>query len=103
MNDKMASQQPTHIILDSDGSPDSVISLMYFLQHPAISVDALTVSYGLAYPDTYTAIFARILARLNGKLFLLLPDELLPSLEATPFQNPFGKWPTNSWGSSCPK
>jgi inosine-uridine nucleoside N-ribohydrolase len=44
MNDKAISQPHLHIIWDSDGSLDGVIGLLYFLQHPNVSVYALAVS-----------------------------------------------------------
>ena len=67
MNDK-ASSQPLHIIWDSDGSLDGVIGLLYFLQHPNVSVEALTVSCGEAHPDIYTANLPRTLAKLGRRI-----------------------------------
>jgi purine nucleosidase/pyrimidine-specific ribonucleoside hydrolase len=65
MKDWMMSQPHSHIIWDSDGSPDGVVALLYFLQHPRISVDALTVSCGEAHPEIYTPNLTRVLARLG--------------------------------------
>lgn len=57
-----------HIIWDSDGSLDGIIGLLFFLQHPNVSVDALTVSCGEAHPDIYTSNLPRMLARLGRKM-----------------------------------
>jgi inosine-uridine nucleoside N-ribohydrolase len=103
LDDKTISQRPTHIILDSDGSPDSVISLMYFLQHPAISVDALTVSYGLAYPDTYTAIFARILARLGRKAIPIAAGRTTPLVGSNSFPESLRKTVNEFMGIELPE
>jgi purine nucleosidase/pyrimidine-specific ribonucleoside hydrolase len=65
MNDKAISQPHLHVIWDSDGSLDGVIGLLCFLQNPNVSVDALTISCGEAYPDIYTAHLPRLLARLE--------------------------------------
>ena len=62
MNDKAISQPHLHVIWDSDGSLDGVIGLLCFLQNPNVSVDALTISCGEAYPDIYTAHLPRLLA-----------------------------------------
>lgn len=64
MNEEVSSQ-PTHLIWDADGSPDSVIALLYFLQHPGISVEAVTVSCGQAYPDICAANLVKMLPRLG--------------------------------------
>jgi pyrimidine-specific ribonucleoside hydrolase len=103
MDDKIISQQHTHIILDSDGSPDSVISLMYFLQNPAITVDALTISCGLAYPDTYTAIFARILARLGRKAIPIAAGRTTPLVGSNSFPEPVRKVVNEFMGIELPE
>jgi inosine-uridine nucleoside N-ribohydrolase len=64
VNDKGFSPPHVHVIWDSDGSLDGVIGLLYFLQHPNVSVEALTISCGEAYPDIYAAYLPRMLARL---------------------------------------
>jgi inosine-uridine nucleoside N-ribohydrolase len=46
MNHEKTPPQHLDIIWDSDGSLDGVIGLLYFLQHPDVSVRALTISCG---------------------------------------------------------
>jgi pyrimidine-specific ribonucleoside hydrolase len=102
LNDAIRSQQPTHLILDSDGSPDSVIALLYFLQNPAISVDALTISCGLAYPDTYPAIFARVLARLGRKTIPMAAGRTSPLAGSNSFPEPLRKIVNEFMGIELP-
>ena len=68
MNHTAVSQPQSHIIWDSDGSLDSVIGLPFFLQHPNVSSDALTIPCGEARPEMYTVHLPRVLARLGRGL-----------------------------------
>jgi pyrimidine-specific ribonucleoside hydrolase len=56
---------PVRVLWDADGSPDSIVTLLYFLQHPALQVASLTVSCGEADPETYAPYLPRLLARLG--------------------------------------
>ena len=42
---------PIPMILDDDGSPDGMLALLYFLQHPAYDVVAVTISPGEAHTE----------------------------------------------------
>jgi len=63
MNDAPIS--PIHLIWDDDGSPDGIIALLYFLRHPGVKVEAITVSYGQAHTRVFAALLPRMLARLG--------------------------------------
>lgn len=63
MKNKLSS--PMHLIWDDDGSPDGVIALLYFLHHPNVIVDAITVSYGQAHTKIFASLLPRMLARLG--------------------------------------
>jgi len=89
MNDKIISQPHSHIIWDSDGSLDGVIGLLYFLQNPNISVDALTVSCGEAHPDIYTANLPRMLARLGRKVIPIAAGRTTPLAGNNAFPQPW--------------
>jgi pyrimidine-specific ribonucleoside hydrolase len=89
MNDKVISKPHLHIIWDSDGSPDGVIALLYFLQNPNISVDALTVSCGLAHPDTYTPNLTRMLARLGREVIPIAAGRTTPLQGDNAFPEPW--------------
>ena len=56
---------PIPMILDDDGSPDGMLALLYFLQHPAYDVVAVTISPGEAHTEHFTGLAARLLAGLG--------------------------------------
>ena len=56
---------PIQLLWDDDGSPDGVIALLYFLQHPGVDVKAITVSCGLAHPRKFVKNLARMLSLLG--------------------------------------
>jgi pyrimidine-specific ribonucleoside hydrolase len=89
MNDKEPSQPDSHLIWDADGSPDSVIALLYFLQNPNINVDALAVSCGLAHPDIYTANLLRMFARLGRKVIPVAAGRTTPLKGNNAFPEPW--------------
>lgn len=89
MNDNVASQPHLRVIWDSDGSLDGVIGLLYFLQHPNISVDALTVSCGEAYPDIYIANLPRMLARIGRELIPIAAGRATPLAGSNAFPQPW--------------
>ena len=60
-----SSDAPIPLIWDDDGSPDGVIALLYFLQHPGVDVKAITVSCGLAHPDIFAQNLQRMLSQLG--------------------------------------
>jgi inosine-uridine nucleoside N-ribohydrolase len=58
------------VIYDDDGSPDGTAALFYLLSHPEVSLQAIGISYGEAYPASY-------IQHIGGKL-----DEL--GIESAP-------------------
>jgi pyrimidine-specific ribonucleoside hydrolase len=89
MNDKVTPQPDSHLIWDADGSPDSVIALLYFLQNPNINVDALAVSCGLAHPDVYTANLLRMFARLGRNVIPVAAGRSIPLKGNNAFPQPW--------------
>jgi len=67
MNEIEISPRRMDMIWDADGSPDSVIALLYFLQHPDIHVLAATVSCRQAYPEIFAKKLTQMLAMLGQK------------------------------------
>jgi len=53
------------VIVDDDGSPDGMIALLYFLEHPGYDVIAVTISPGEAHPQLFAGHVARLLAGLG--------------------------------------
>lgn len=56
---------PIPLIWDDDGSPDGIIALLYYLQHPRVDVKAITVSCGLAHPEIFAQNLDRMLTLLG--------------------------------------
>jgi purine nucleosidase/pyrimidine-specific ribonucleoside hydrolase len=57
--------KPIPLILDDDGSQDGLIALAYMLQNPKFSIEAITISHGVAYPQQFGDNMMRALARLG--------------------------------------
>jgi len=53
------------VIIDDDGSPDGMLALLYFLEHPGYDVVAVTISSGEAHTQLFAGHVARILAGLG--------------------------------------
>jgi len=53
------------VIFDDDGSQDGTAALAYLLNHPNVSVKAITVSYGEAHPAVFVQHIARKLDELG--------------------------------------
>jgi len=49
------------VIFDDDGSPDGTAALLYLLSHQGVSLKAVSISYGEAYPEIYIQHIARML------------------------------------------
>jgi inosine-uridine nucleoside N-ribohydrolase len=52
---------PMPVIYDDDGSPGGTVALMYLLSDPRVSLKAVSISYGEAYPDTYIQLIGGLL------------------------------------------
>jgi pyrimidine-specific ribonucleoside hydrolase len=103
MSDQKPSQAHRHMIWDSDGSPDSVVALLYFLQNPTIQVDALTISCGEAHPDTYTAILPRIFARLGRRAIPMGAGRTTPLAGNNAFPEPWREAVNGFMGIELPE
>ena len=53
------------VIYDDDGSPDGTAALFYLLSHPEVSLRAIGISYGEAYPASYIQHIGRKLDELG--------------------------------------
>ena len=102
MNHKVISQ-PNHLIWDADGSPDSVIALLYFLQHPDISVDAITVSCGQDYPKIYVTNLVQMLARLGIKGIPVAAGRTTPLAGDNALPEPWRNATDGFWGVELPE
>ena len=94
---------PTPLIWDADGSPDSVIALLYFLKHPKISIEAITTSCGQGYPDTCAANLTRMLTRLGRSGIPIAAGRSTPLHGVNTFPQPWRDPTRNFWGIELPE
>ncbi len=99
-------EQPTprmHIIWDDDGSPDGIIALLYFLRHPNVSIDSITVSYGQSHTKIFTSFLPRVLARLGRSGIPITAGQEKPLVGNNTFPEPW-RIPTDDfWGIELPE
>lgn len=100
-NDQIS--QTIRLIWDADGSPDSVIALLYFLKHPKIKVKAITVSCGQAYPDICAANLTRMMTRLGRSGIPIAAGCSTPLHGSNTFPQPWRDPTRNFWGVELPE
>lgn len=94
---------PIPLIFDDDGSPDGMIALLYFLQHPAIDVVAVTISSGEAHAEHFADLVSRLLAGLGyGDIPVGYGSEL-PLSGNNAFPDPWRASTDEFWGISLPE
>lgn len=59
------SAKPIPLIVDDDGSQDGMTALAFMLVNPKFSVEAITISQGIADPEGFVDNLARMLGRLG--------------------------------------
>ncbi len=90
------------LIWDDDGSPDGIMALLYFLNHPKVNVLAATVSYGEAHPEFFVEYVTDMLYFLNYTDIPVAAGRDSP-LEGNNTFPDFLRNPTdNFWGISFP-
>jgi purine nucleosidase/pyrimidine-specific ribonucleoside hydrolase len=102
MNNDQTSQT-TRLTWDADGSPDSVIALLYFLMHPKIKVEAITVSCGQAYPDVCAAHLTRMMTRLGRSGIPIAAGRSTPLHGSNTFPQPWRDPTRNFWDVELPE
>jgi purine nucleosidase/pyrimidine-specific ribonucleoside hydrolase len=101
--DNVNSGPQRHLIWDADGSPDSVIALLYFLRNPNIVVDAVTVSCGQAHPEIFAPKMAGMLAKLGRSDIPVAAGRATPLKGDNTFPEPW-RIPTDEfWGIDLPE
>lgn len=98
----MKSETPISLIWDADGSPDSVVSLLYFLQHPGIKVEAATVSCGQAEPEIFVQLLSRMFARINRREIPFSAGRNTPLSGNNAFPPPWREGTNSFWGLGLP-
>lgn len=100
----LSQSQSIPLIVDDDGSQDGMTALSYILANPKFDLKAISISQGIANPDTFINDFARMLGLLDatdipvgiGQSFPLEGDNTYPQFirdGANTFWSPFVNLP----------
>ncbi len=90
------------VIFDDDGSPDGTTALFYLLSHPDVSVEAIGISYGEAYPDVYIQHIGRKLDSLGIQNVPLGAGQSAPLAGNNSFPEALRQGANNFWGLPIP-
>ncbi len=90
------------VIFDDDGSPDGTTALFYLLGHPEVSVEAIGISYGEAYPEVYIQHIGRKLDQLGIHDIPLGAGEDAPLAGSNEFPEWLRQSAGNFWGLPIP-
>jgi purine nucleosidase/pyrimidine-specific ribonucleoside hydrolase len=96
------SAAPIPVLLDDDGSADGMISLLCLLQDPQFRVRAVTISQGLAHPDVFAPLAARMLARVGRNGIPVAAGRLRPLEGANAFPDAWRGDTDRFWGVELP-
>lgn len=75
----------TLLIFDDDGSRDGMAALLYLLNFPEISIQAISISYGEAHPALYIQHIGRVLDAFGIRDIQLGAGQDMPMAGGTPF------------------
>lgn len=98
----MNSNKPISLLWDADGSPDSVVALLYFIQHPAFKVEAATVSCGQAKPDIFIQKLSRMFAQIDKTAIPFSAGRSTPLSGDNAFPPPWREGTNTFWGLELP-
>jgi purine nucleosidase/pyrimidine-specific ribonucleoside hydrolase len=90
------------LIYDDDGSRDGMAALLYLLSRPGISVEAINISYGEAYPELYIQHVGRVLDNLGISDIPLGAGQDMPLAGGTPFPDWLRHLSDNFWDYPLP-
>jgi inosine-uridine nucleoside N-ribohydrolase len=94
---------PIPLIWDADGSPDSIVALLYFLRHPAVNVKAATVSCGQAIPEIFVQNLGRMFSRLDRLMVPYAAGRSTPLAGHNAFPPPWREGTNTFWGLDLPE
>ncbi|NPV49095.1 MAG: nucleoside hydrolase [Armatimonadetes bacterium] len=96
------SPAPTPVIVDDDGSADGMIGLLCLLQDPQFQVKAVTICQGLAHPDVFAPLAARMLARVGRGGIPVAAGRLTPVEGTNAFPDAWRGDTDRFWGVDLP-
>jgi pyrimidine-specific ribonucleoside hydrolase len=94
---------PIPLIFDDDGSPDGLIALLYFLNHPGYEVRAVTVSPGEAHPAVFAPKLSHWLAGLGRIDIPVGAGRDSPLAGGNAFPDPWRQASDDFWGLELPE
>jgi inosine-uridine nucleoside N-ribohydrolase len=94
--------KPHPVLFDDDGSPDGTAALFFLLSHQRVSVKAVNISYGEAYPDIYIQHIARVLDDSRIMDIPLGAGQNAPLAGANAFPENVRQDSNNFWGLPLP-
>jgi len=97
-----AVDQPLLVIFDDDGSPDGTTALLYLLSHAGVSLKAVSISYGEAYPAIYIQHIARKLDDFGIQGIPLGAGQSAPLAGNNAFPEGVREGANNFWGLPLP-
>lgn len=97
-----ASPEPIPLIVDDDGSADGMVGLLCVLRDPRYTVRAVTISAGLAHPDVFAPLAARMLARIGRSDIPVAAGHLTPLTGANAFPEAWRADTDRFWGVALP-
>jgi len=99
----ISTEGPIPLIFDDDGSPDGMIALLYFLNHPAYEVRAVTVSCGEAHPGVFADHLYRFLAGMGESDIPIGAGRETPLEGHNTFPEPWRQLSDRFWDLSYPQ
>lgn len=96
-------EDPIPLIFDDDGSPDGMIALLYFLNHPTYEVRAITVSCGEAHPGIFADHLNRFLAGIGHSDIPIGAGRETPLEGQNTFPEPWRQLSDSFWDLSYPQ
>jgi len=90
------------VLYDDDGSLDGTTALFYLLSHPGVSVEAISISYGEAYPEVYIQHIGRELDHLGIQGIPLGAGQDAPLAGSNEFPERMREGANQFWGLPIP-
>jgi len=100
--ESVSSVEQIPLIFDDDGSRDGMAALLYLLGRPEISIDAISISYGEAHPESYIQHVGRVLDELGITGIPLGAGQDAPLAGGTPFPDWLRQLSDNFWDYPVP-
>ena len=92
-----------NLLFDDDGSRDGTAALLYLLNNPAISIQAITISYGEAHPATYIQHIGCLLEMFGFPAIPLGAGRDKPLAGGTPFPGWLRQLSDDFWDYPLPR